>query len=145
MSVSGTAPATRFAWRLLRRLGRPASGSAVAWVPLAAVVCGPFTGALVSRAAWETSRPQPDRAEAAAILTEGAHPRRRPGWRVGLLGRSEPGRPGGAHHGAESDLGPLPSRHAAGGMTVSLKIRATTATCRYRRRGGSTPRELPRS
>ncbi|RQX09975.1 hypothetical protein DLJ58_13210 [Micromonospora arida] len=70
MSVSDTAPATRLARRLLRRLGRPASGSAVAWVPLAAVVCGLFTGALASRAAWETSRPQPDRAEAAAILTE---------------------------------------------------------------------------
>ncbi|MGW5558270.1 hypothetical protein ACWER9_13715 [Micromonospora sp. NPDC003944] len=70
MSVSDTAPATRFARRLLRRLGRPSSGSAVAWVPLAAVVCGLFTGALASRAAWETSRPQPDRAEAAATLTE---------------------------------------------------------------------------
>ena len=68
MSVSDTAPATRFARRLLRRLGRPAGGAAVAWVPLAAVVCGLFTGALASRAAWETSRPQPDRAEAAAIL-----------------------------------------------------------------------------
>ncbi|MEK8106944.1 hypothetical protein NKG94_20685 [Micromonospora sp. M12] len=39
-------------------------------MPLAAVVCGLFTGALAGRAAWETSRPQPDRAEAAAILTE---------------------------------------------------------------------------
>ncbi|MGC5321910.1 hypothetical protein ACPXB5_24585 [Micromonospora arida] len=68
--MSDTAPATRFARRLLRRLGRPAGGSAVAWVPLAAVVCGLFAGALASRAAWETSRPQPDRAEAAAILTE---------------------------------------------------------------------------
>ncbi|GAB4101456.1 hypothetical protein GCM10028790_04740 [Micromonospora taraxaci] len=38
-------------------------------MPLAAVVCGLFTGALASRAAWETSRPQPDRAEASAILT----------------------------------------------------------------------------
>ncbi|MCG5441655.1 hypothetical protein NIE79_003100 [Micromonospora sp. NIE79] len=70
MSVSDTAPATRFGRRLLRRLGRPAGGAAVAWVPLAAVVCGLFTGALASRAAWETSRPQPDRAEAAAILTQ---------------------------------------------------------------------------
>ncbi|MBB5480153.1 hypothetical protein [Micromonospora parathelypteridis] len=57
--------------RLLRAgLGRPTRGFALAWVPLAAVICGLFTGALASRAAWETSRPQPDRAEAAAILTE---------------------------------------------------------------------------
>lgn len=70
MSVSDTAPATGFGRRLLRRLGRPAGGAAVAWVPLAAVICGLFTGALASRAAWETSRPQPDRAEAAVILTD---------------------------------------------------------------------------
>ncbi|MEU7850819.1 hypothetical protein AB0B74_14200 [Micromonospora parva] len=70
MTVRDTRPADRFGRRLLRLLGRPAGGAAVAWVPLAAVVCGLFTGALASRAAWETSRPQPDRAEAAAILTE---------------------------------------------------------------------------
>ncbi|MEU7777971.1 hypothetical protein ACIP95_14220 [Micromonospora parva] len=70
MTVRDTRPADRFGRRLLRRLGRPAGGAAVAWVPLAAVICGLFTGALASRAAWETSRPQPDRAEAAAILTE---------------------------------------------------------------------------
>ncbi|MEV4119833.1 hypothetical protein [Micromonospora sp. NPDC049645] len=70
MSASGTAPANRYGRRLLRRLGRPAGGTALALVPLAAVICGLFTGALASRAAWETSRPQPDRAEAAAILTE---------------------------------------------------------------------------
>ncbi|SIN41768.1 hypothetical protein [Micromonospora cremea] len=56
--------------RLRRRLGRPASNSVVAWAGLAAVICGLFAGALASRAAWETSRPQPDRAEAGAILTE---------------------------------------------------------------------------
>ncbi|MFG2046751.1 hypothetical protein ACGFIW_04895 [Micromonospora sp. NPDC048935] len=54
---------------LLRRLGRPSRGAAVVWVPLAAIVCGLFTGALASRAAWETSRAQPDRAEASSILT----------------------------------------------------------------------------
>ncbi|MET8352377.1 hypothetical protein [Micromonospora sp. NPDC005206] len=58
-------------WRLLRRrLGRPASYSVVAWATLAALICGLFAGALASRVAWETSRPQPDRAEAGAILTE---------------------------------------------------------------------------
>ncbi|MET8357671.1 hypothetical protein [Micromonospora sp. NPDC005171] len=70
MSLSETAPANPSGRRLLRRLGRPAGRAAIAWVPLAAVVCGLFTGALASRAAWETSRPQPDRAEAAAVLTE---------------------------------------------------------------------------
>ncbi|WP_406058288.1 hypothetical protein [Micromonospora sp. NBC_00860] len=70
MSVSDTAPTSPFGRRLLRRLGRPAGGAAIAWVPLAALICGLFTGALASRAAWETSRPQPDRAEAAAVLTE---------------------------------------------------------------------------
>ncbi|MEW2141887.1 hypothetical protein AB0869_03610 [Micromonospora vinacea] len=69
MSVRDTAATSGFGRRLLRRLGRPAGGAAVAWVPLAAVICGLFTGALASRAAWETSRPQPDRAEAAAVLT----------------------------------------------------------------------------
>ncbi|MFI6237061.1 hypothetical protein ACIBD9_26155 [Micromonospora sp. NPDC050784] len=70
MSESDTAPADPSGRRLLRRLGRPAGGAAVVWVPLVAVICGLFTGALASRAAWETSRPQPDRAEAAAVLTE---------------------------------------------------------------------------
>ncbi|SCE71657.1 hypothetical protein GA0070607_0705 [Micromonospora coriariae] len=61
----------RRCWRLLRgRLGRPASYSVVAWAALAALICGLFAGALASRLAWETSRPQPDRAEAGAILTE---------------------------------------------------------------------------
>ncbi|WP_433268716.1 hypothetical protein ACQPWR_09970 [Micromonospora vinacea] len=68
--MSDTAPAVSFGRQLLRRLGRPAGGAAVAWVPLAALICGFFAGALASRAAWETSRPQPDRAEAAAVLTE---------------------------------------------------------------------------
>ncbi|MEH1164249.1 hypothetical protein V6V47_02540 [Micromonospora sp. CPCC 205539] len=52
------------------RLGRPRSRTVVAWAVLASVICGLFTGALASRAAWETSRPQPDRAEAGAILAE---------------------------------------------------------------------------
>ena len=50
------------------RLGRPASRTVVAWAALTALVCGLFTAALAARAAWETSRPQPDRAEAAAVL-----------------------------------------------------------------------------
>ncbi|MFE9194036.1 hypothetical protein ACFYL6_30965 [Micromonospora sp. NPDC007208] len=70
MSESDTRPADPFGRRLPRRLGRPAGGAAVVWVPLVAVICGLFTGALSSRAAWETSRPQPDRAEASAVLTE---------------------------------------------------------------------------
>ncbi|MGA5310959.1 hypothetical protein [Micromonospora taraxaci] len=69
MPGTDTSAARPFGRRLLHRLGRPSRGAAVVWVPLAAVVCGLFTGALASRAAWETSRPQPDRAEASAILT----------------------------------------------------------------------------
>ncbi|MGQ5259777.1 hypothetical protein ACTWLT_03370 [Micromonospora sp. ZYX-F-536] len=70
-----TRPTAREAVDLVRaglrcRLGRPASRTVVAWAALATVVCGLFGGALASRAAWETSRPQPDRAEAAAILSE---------------------------------------------------------------------------
>ncbi|RLP95905.1 hypothetical protein [Micromonospora sp. CV4] len=56
--------------RLCCRLGRPASYTVVAWAALAAIICGLFAGALASRVAWETSRPQPDRAEAGAILAE---------------------------------------------------------------------------
>ncbi|MCG5435685.1 hypothetical protein [Micromonospora foliorum] len=67
MSESDTTPSDPVGRRLLRR---PTGGAAVVWVPLVAVVCGLFTGALASRAAWETSRPQPDRVEAAAVLTE---------------------------------------------------------------------------
>ncbi|WCN83410.1 hypothetical protein [Micromonospora sp. LH3U1] len=70
MPATDTSVARRFGRLLRAGLGRPSRGAAVAWVPLAAVICGLFTGALASRAAWETSRPQPDRAEAAAILTE---------------------------------------------------------------------------
>ncbi|MEU8183271.1 hypothetical protein AB0B85_06780 [Micromonospora sp. NPDC049044] len=69
MPGTSTSAARPFGRRLLRRLGRPSRGTAVAWVPLAAIVCGLFTGALASRAAWETSRAQPDRAEASSILT----------------------------------------------------------------------------
>ncbi|SCG42414.1 hypothetical protein OG836_15840 [Micromonospora zamorensis] len=68
MPGTDTSAARRFGRLPLHRLGRPATGAAVAWVPLAAIICGLFTGALVSRAAWETSRPQPDRAEAGAVL-----------------------------------------------------------------------------
>ena len=45
------------------RLGRPASRTVVTWAALTALICGLFTAALAARAAWETSRPQPDRAE----------------------------------------------------------------------------------
>ncbi|MEV0424995.1 hypothetical protein [Micromonospora sp. NPDC050495] len=68
-----TRPTVAAALNLLRnglrcRLGRPASRTVVAWAALTALICGLFTAALAARAAWETSRPQPDRAEAAAAL-----------------------------------------------------------------------------
>ncbi|MGI5522314.1 hypothetical protein ACQEUX_15355 [Micromonospora sp. CA-259024] len=69
MSATVTSVARRFGQLPRGLLGRPSRGAAVVWVPLAAVICGLFSGALASRAAWETSRPQPDRAEAATILT----------------------------------------------------------------------------
>src|SRR5207247_415489 len=50
------------------RLGRPASRSVVVWAALAAVVCGLFCAALATRAAWETARPLPARAEAVDIV-----------------------------------------------------------------------------
>ena len=59
MPGTDTSAARRFGRLPLHRLGRPATGAAVAWVPLAAIICGLFTGALVSRAAWETSRRNP--------------------------------------------------------------------------------------
>ncbi|MBM0274405.1 hypothetical protein [Micromonospora tarensis] len=68
--MTDTARVNRLGGLPLGRLLRPARGAAVVWVALAAVIGGLFTGALASRAAWETSEPQPDRAEAAAILTE---------------------------------------------------------------------------
>jgi hypothetical protein len=55
---------------LRARLGRPTSRTVVVWAALAAVVCGLFTASLATRLAWETSRPMPDRAEAAAILAD---------------------------------------------------------------------------
>ncbi|MCW6006669.1 hypothetical protein K1W54_19080 [Micromonospora sp. CPCC 205371] len=55
---------------LRARLGRPTSRTVVAWAALAAVVCGLFTASVATRIAWETSRPMPDRAEAAAILAD---------------------------------------------------------------------------
>ena len=74
-SPGRTRPTVREAVDLVRgglrcRLGRPTSSTVVAWATLAAVICGLFAGALASRAAWETSRPQPDRAEAGAILAD---------------------------------------------------------------------------
>ena len=39
-----------------------------AWSLLAATICGLFTAAVATWAAWHTGRAQPDRAEAAAIL-----------------------------------------------------------------------------
>lgn len=52
------------------RLGRPTSRTVGVWAVLTAVICGLFTAAATSRVAWETSRPQPDRAEAAAIFAD---------------------------------------------------------------------------
>ncbi|MFR9778566.1 hypothetical protein ACL02O_21265 [Micromonospora sp. MS34] len=52
------------------RLGRPASRTVGVWAALTALICGLFTAAVASRLVWETSRPQPDRAEVMAIFTE---------------------------------------------------------------------------
>jgi hypothetical protein len=60
------------------RLGRPASSTVGVWAVLIALICGLFTAALASRVAWETSRPQPDRAEFAAVFAEAF-----PGHRLG--------------------------------------------------------------
>lgn len=70
-----TRPTPREAVDLLRhglrcRLGRPASRTVGVWATLAAVICGLFTAAAATRVAWETSRPQPDRAEAVALFAE---------------------------------------------------------------------------
>ncbi|MEU2664178.1 hypothetical protein [Micromonospora sp. NPDC007220] len=68
-----TRPTSREAANLIRhglrcRLGRPASRTVGVWATLTAVICGLFTAALATRAAWETSPPQPDRAETAALF-----------------------------------------------------------------------------
>ncbi|SCL64952.1 hypothetical protein [Micromonospora chersina] len=60
------------------RLGRPASSTVGVWAVLTALICGLFSAALASRVAWETSRPQPDRAEFAAVFAEAF-----PGHRLG--------------------------------------------------------------
>lgn len=60
------------------RLGRPASSTVGVWAVLTALICGLFTAALASRVAWETSRPQPDRPEFAAVFAEAF-----PGHRLG--------------------------------------------------------------
>jgi hypothetical protein len=51
------------------RLGRPASRSVVVWAAITSIVCGLFAAAAATRAAWETARPLPAQAEAAAIFT----------------------------------------------------------------------------
>ncbi|MEH0970022.1 hypothetical protein V6U77_02640 [Micromonospora sp. CPCC 205546] len=68
-----TRPTAREAADLIRhglrcRLGRPASRTVGVWATLAAVICGLFTAALATRAAWETSAPPPGRAETAAVF-----------------------------------------------------------------------------
>ncbi|MEU1687195.1 hypothetical protein [Micromonospora sp. NPDC005707] len=78
-----TRPTLREAADLVRaglrcRLGRPASRTVGVWAVLTALICGLFTGALAARVAWETSRPQPDRAEFTAVFTEAF-----PGHRLG--------------------------------------------------------------
>ncbi|MFD2764019.1 hypothetical protein [Micromonospora eburnea] len=70
-----TRPTVREAFDLVRgglrcRLGRPASTSVGAWAVLTALICGLFTASLAARIAWETSRPQPDRDEVAAVFAE---------------------------------------------------------------------------
>jgi hypothetical protein len=69
-----TRPSLREVTNLIRhglrcRLGRPASRTIVVWAALAAVICGLFGAALATRAAWETSRLAPDRAEASTIFS----------------------------------------------------------------------------
>ncbi|NES25988.1 hypothetical protein GCE86_26160 [Micromonospora terminaliae] len=78
-----TRPTLREAADLVRaglrcRLGRPASSTVGVWAVLTALICGLFTAALASRVAWETSRPQPDRAEFVAVFAEAF-----PGHRLG--------------------------------------------------------------
>ncbi|WNM41839.1 hypothetical protein RMN56_11070 [Micromonospora halotolerans] len=78
-----TRPTRREAADLVRaglrcRLGRPASRTVGVWAVLTALICGLFSGALAARAAWETSRPQPGRAEFAAAFAEAF-----PGHRLG--------------------------------------------------------------
>ncbi|SCE68756.1 hypothetical protein GA0074695_0313 [Micromonospora viridifaciens] len=68
-----TRPTVREALDLVRgglrcRLGRPASRTVGVWAALTALICGLFTAALAARLAWETSRPQADRAEASQIF-----------------------------------------------------------------------------
>ncbi|MFU8872404.1 hypothetical protein [Micromonospora sp. SL4-19] len=70
-----TRPTGREAFDLVRaglrcRLGRPASRAVVGLALLTALICGLFTASLAARVAWETSRPQPDQAEVAAIFAE---------------------------------------------------------------------------
>ncbi|SCE68742.1 hypothetical protein GA0074695_0312 [Micromonospora viridifaciens] len=70
-----TRPTVREAFDLVRgglrcRLGRPASRTVGVWALLTALICGLFSASLAARLAWETSRPQPDRAEVAAIFAE---------------------------------------------------------------------------
>ncbi|SBT53554.1 hypothetical protein [Micromonospora narathiwatensis] len=70
-----TRPTVREALDLIRgglrcRLGRPASSTVGVWAVLTALICGLFTASLAARIAWETSRPQPDRAEVAAVFAE---------------------------------------------------------------------------
>ncbi|MFG1675249.1 hypothetical protein [Micromonospora sp. NPDC049282] len=78
-----TRPTVREAADLIRgglrcRLGRPASRTVGVWAALTALICGLFTASLAARLAWETSRPQPDRAEFTAVFTEAF-----PGHRLG--------------------------------------------------------------
>ncbi|MGK5737604.1 hypothetical protein [Micromonospora sp. URMC 103] len=85
-----TRPTVREAVNLLRhglraRLGRPGSRTVVAWAALTAVICGLFSAALASWAAWQTARPLPGRAETTAIVAEVL-----PGYEVGEI------RPGSA-------------------------------------------------
>ncbi|WBB65669.1 hypothetical protein [Micromonospora sp. WMMD812] len=70
-----TRPAPREAVDLIRhglrsRLGRPASYTVVAWAVLTALICGLFTAALASWAAWQTARPLPDPGASTALFAE---------------------------------------------------------------------------
>ncbi|MER7440138.1 hypothetical protein [Micromonospora avicenniae] len=52
------------------RLGRPESRTVVVWAALTAVICGLFSAALATWAAWHTARPLPDATETTAIVAE---------------------------------------------------------------------------
>ncbi|MCZ7440541.1 hypothetical protein O7598_29400 [Micromonospora sp. WMMC241] len=123
------------------RLGRPASRTVGVWAVLTALICGLFTASVAARAAWETSRPQPDRAEftttfatafpghrlAADVQTAPAlfvyynHPPRLAQWHGLLLGDGGEYQEGAA---AGSAAGPMPATPERTLETAVRRLRA---------------------